>query len=602
MISRFTFLLSISMIMFISILGGAWKTLNVADPLSPADFTIVNTSCKPTGSITLNTANTAGYLFSWQDASGIPLGSTSEIKLLTVGDYKLTYTLNGSDPYTLNFRVIQAFPTATIQNSLVIPCDRTAMRVHAFGSSNATISTYRWEDAAGTPIGDKEFMDLSAGQYYLTITDINGCSSNRASINVTAASTRPTIDQSREVVTPSGCASDGSITGLTVSSPEIGPFTYIWKNSAGDEVGDEADLIGVPAGQYRLTVRLTAGQCETVSPEIEVKQINSIVTLTNSVDTKPANCEQPNGAITGVKTNATSYRWIDVSGNTVVTTLDMVNVKEGYYRLILSNDFGCLDTIGPFHIQAGNAPIVMQTKPVIRNDSCNLAMGSILGARAAASGIRYSWTDASGKEISTDPDLRDVRAGDYLLTVRNPSCSQSFPYTVQNIELPLPAPIIEDKFVCSATDILINFTETAPLYRIYDQNGKLLQESKGRSFMLHVEDNMTYYGALSKGTCESARTPFKVAVGEAALKIPSSFSPNNDGTNDTWVLKGIEVYNTADVKIFNRYGLIVYHSTNPANVFDGKKDGYDLPSGVYYYIVKLTIECKPFTGSVTVLR
>jgi gliding motility-associated-like protein len=584
------------------LLGSVREAPCIADPLNESDFILKNASCKPTGSIVFRNASATGITFSWQDKDGTILGSASRIDGLNEGTYKLTYTVNGGPTYSLNFPIINALPNAATQN-LVITCDESRIRVHADGFSGGHNSTYQWENGLGNTIETAEFADLTAGQYYLTITDENGCSSNRASIMVKATSRRPVISSNAVVSKSSGCSiPDGAITGMNVSSSEAGPLTYIWRNSDGTQVGDQIDLIGVPAGKYRLTTRLTAGACEAISAEIEVEQRNPLISSTNSFVSKRADCNLPNGGITGIKTNATVFRWIDVDGNTVANTLDMVDVKEGYYELIVSNDFGCQQTLGPFHVQAGNPPIDMQSLPVIKNDSCALGIGSILGARVIGSGIRYSWADESGKEISTDPDLRRIRGGKYILTIRNPSCAQSYAYTVQNVDVQLPTPVLEDKFVCSATDILIVFNETAPLYRIYDQDGSLLQESKDKSFMLKVNQDATYYGALANGNCESVRAPFKVAIGEAALKIPTSFSPNNDGTNDTWVLKGIEVYNTADVRIFNRYGNIVYHSTKTTSAFDGKKDGNDLPSGVYYYIIKLTNECNPFTGSVTILR
>jgi len=603
MIWKFTIFLSLGMLMFFSTMALTWESFNAADPLSQGDFNITSASCKPNGSIILKNANTTGFVFSWEDSSGNALGSSGQIEDLSPGNYKLTYTLDGSSPYTLNFSVLKILPSATTQNNLIIACDETTLRVRADRFSSSTIVNFKWENESGEIIGSNEFINLLAGQYYLTLTDANGCSSNRASIRVKAASSRPLIDQSRAIITSSGCSSsDGSITGLTVSSSDGGRFTYSWRNFAGDQVGDRLNLTGVPAGKYRLTARLTAGLCERISEEIVVNHRNPLISSTSSVVSKSADCELLNGGITGVQTNATAFRWIDVDKKTVAITLDMVNVKEGYYELILSNDFGCQETLGPFHVKAGNPPIIMQSMPVIKNDSCNLGIGSILGASVVASGIRYSWADASGREISTDPDLRNVKAGDYLLTIRNSSCSQLYPYTIQNVEIQLPAPVLENKFVCSAADILISFGETVPLYRIYYENGNLLQESRNRNFILNVKDNVTYYGALGKGACESVRTAFKVIIGEASIKIPSSFSPNNDGTNDAWILRGIEVYNTADVKIYNRYGIVVYHSSNPANVFDGKRDGNDLPSGVYYYIIKLTNECNPLTGSVTILR
>ena len=603
MMLRFLSVVSISIFMLITVSSAASKDAISADPLSPSDFIIIGSSCSANGSVTLNKTNTIGYTFLWEDMTGKPHGSNGSMKGIYAGKYKLTYSLNGGEPYTLFLEVPQTYPNAATQNNLLIPCDQTSIRVHGDSFSNSSISTYIWEDASGKNVGSEEFIYLSAGQFYLTVIDRNGCPSNRASILVKASAPRPLIEVNDLVVTAVGCgAPDGSIRGLKVLSAESGPFTYIWNNSLGEKVGDELNLTGVAAGRYRLTVRVPFGLCEAITSEIEVKQRNPITTSTNSFASKTADCNLPNGSITGVKTDATAFKWIDTEGNTVATTLDMVNVKEGYYELVLSNNFGCQERIGPFHIKAGDPPITMQSVSSIKNDSCSLGIGSITGASVIGSGIRYSWTDESGTELSRNPDLRNVKAGAYTLTISNPSCSQSFSYKVDNVEIPLAAPMQTDKFVCAATDILITFAETAPLYRLYDRDLTLLKESKSQSFMLKVSGNMELSAAVARGSCESLRTPFKISVGEASLKIPNSFSPNNDGINDSWIINGIEIYNTADVKIFNRYGLLVYRSSNPKDTFNGKKDGTDLPSGVYYYVIALTNECKPFTGSLTLIR
>ena len=602
MISRLVSFIFLSLLTLSSTLGNAIKKSGLDGPLKVADFIVVNASCKPTGSIEFKNANTDGIVFLWEDETSIPIGNTKRIEMLKAGTYKLSYTINDGIKYFLSFTILSALPNAATQD-ILLGCSESFKRVHADTFSPNGSLSYKWEDANYKVIATTEFVNLTAGQYFLTVTDANNCSSNRASIIVKSAGSRPLIDPNGAILTSSGCLStDGSIIGLKVSSPEGGPYTYQWTNGAGDIVGTELDLIGVPAGKYRLSARLTNGTCEALSSEMIVEQRNPLISSTSSFISKSADCNMPNGAITGVKTNATSYKWIDVNGTIVATTLDMVNVREGYYELIVSNNFGCQETLGPFHVKAGDPMINIQSDPVVKNDSCNLGIGSIIGARVVGSGIRYRWTDLNNKELSTDPDLRNVRAGSYLQIISNSSCTYVFEIAVQNIESQLAAPVLNDQFVCSPTDILITFKEIAPLYRIYDQNNNLLKESKDRSFMLNIKENAIYYGSLGRGSCESLRTAFKVTVGETAINIPNSFSPNNDGINDTWVLKGIEVYNTADVKVFNRYGALVYQSIDPSNLFDGKKNGSDLPSGVYYYVIKLTNDCNPFTGSLTLLR
>ena len=63
--------------------------------------------------------------------------------------------------------------------------------------------------------------------------------------------------------------------------------------------------------------------------------------------------------------------------------------------------------------------------------------------------------------------------------------------------------------------------------------------------------------------------------------IPEGISPNNDGYNDTFELKG---YNVNSLKIYNRYGKLVYSTTNYNDNWEGQSnDGNKLPVGTYFY-------------------
>ena len=69
------------------------------------------------------------------------------------------------------------------------------------------------------------------------------------------------------------------------------------------------------------------------------------------------------------------------------------------------------------------------------------------------------------------------------------------------------------------------------------------------------------------------------------------FSPNNDGFNDFLVIPCIEYYDNNSLKIFNRYGVIVYESNNYFNNWDGKpnkgifKTSNVLPVGTYFFVL-----------------
>lgn len=65
--------------------------------------------------------------------------------------------------------------------------------------------------------------------------------------------------------------------------------------------------------------------------------------------------------------------------------------------------------------------------------------------------------------------------------------------------------------------------------------------------------------------------------------IPTAFSPNADGTNDLWELKGLDVYPNPEVQIFDRWGNMVFYSKGNYTPFDGTDSTKTLPEGMYVY-------------------
>ncbi len=92
--------------------------------------------------------------------------------------------------------------------------------------------------------------------------------------------------------------------------------------------------------------------------------------------------------------------------------------------------------------------------------------------------------------------------------------------------------------------------------------------------------------------------------------IPNTFSPNNDGNNDRFYVRGNGVFGIKSMKIFNRWGQIVFenNSFSPNNIsagWDGKLKGLDLNPDVYVYIMEIVCENSavfPVKGNVTLLR
>ncbi len=88
------------------------------------------------------------------------------------------------------------------------------------------------------------------------------------------------------------------------------------------------------------------------------------------------------------------------------------------------------------------------------------------------------------------------------------------------------------------------------------------------------------------------------------LFIPLAFSPNGDSKNDVWKVQG-RCVKDFEVKVFDRWGEMVYESINQNEGWDGNFRGKAVDSDVYVYILNLTMrdgETKTLKGDITLLR
>ena len=89
--------------------------------------------------------------------------------------------------------------------------------------------------------------------------------------------------------------------------------------------------------------------------------------------------------------------------------------------------------------------------------------------------------------------------------------------------------------------------------------------------------------------------------------IPEAFSPNGDGKNDHFEILNVERFERLTLMVYNRWGNLVYKSNDYKGDWDGRSNtsmslGSKLPSGTYYYILKIVDTGKQFKGSVYIKR
>lgn len=106
----------------------------------------------------------------------------------------------------------------------------------------------------------------------------------------------------------------------------------------------------------------------------------------------------------------------------------------------------------------------------------------------------------------------------------------------------------------------------------------------------------------AKGGCVTISV---VCLNTGDMSVPSAFTPNKDGRNEKFCLKGW-TYCVTDfnIKIFNRWGQMVYETNNPEFCWDGTLNGQDLSSGVYVYAIEANVNREKYSkkGNITIIR
>ena len=295
----------------------------------------------------------------------------------------------------------------------------------AEGSATAQVDSggiapfkYSWT----TGSEEKSTTNLRSGIYYVTVTDLLGCSNTAvATIN----------DVNGPQISVNGiqhldCAgdADGYIdVGITGGS---GGYAIEWSNGETTE-----DIINLTAGPYEITV-FDDQLCRS-SKSIVVKQPDP---LTFKLSVNPSDCNQATGSATVSVFGGTApygYLW---QGGGFLPTRE--NLAAGVYTVNVIDDNGCTADVR-VAVSDKNAPVVNVTEIV--ESTCGLTDGEILiSVAGGATGIyTYSWKK-DGLEVGTSRNLTGVGPGDYDVAVKDGTCKTLATATIP-AELPPTDPI-----------------------------------------------------------------------------------------------------------------------------------------------------------------
>ena len=311
-------------------------------PLSidSADVTVNNIDCHHPGSIELNEKRTGRFQFIWKNSKGVIINNTQKADNLLPGNYTLEINEGGACPAaTGSFTIIDLTPHV-FASTFQLNCGNPTAYFTTYPSTgpNITITNYYWKDDKGNVLSTANTIkDLGPGNYYLYITDSNGCNSDTALIQVIAAIDVPVIDDSNVTVNNENCSrSDGSITGITIS--KAGKANYGWKKADGSKsYNNQLDLVNVPAGQYYFFV-FYSFSCLPINSQTFTVTLQNEITMDETAAMVTTNCKNNNGSIKGIiDSGVTTYQWFDDKSIVAGTQPDLINAAPGDYFLIASN-------------------------------------------------------------------------------------------------------------------------------------------------------------------------------------------------------------------------------------------------------------------------
>ena len=177
----------------------------------------------------------------------------------------------------------------------------------------------------GNVIGTQQTIDnLGAGNYFLYITDSNGCNSAKAEFQVVPAIATPVINVSNVVETDATCnQSNGSVTGITLSNAT--GANYGWSRPDGTELAvGQLNLTNAPAGTYYFFVDYNFNCPPIKSQAFTINSNSTVVIDLSAIVTTSSTCSNSNGSIKGITTTgATTYQWFDSNNKVASNSLDL---------------------------------------------------------------------------------------------------------------------------------------------------------------------------------------------------------------------------------------------------------------------------------------
>ncbi len=550
-----------------------------------------------TATITISTG-TPPYNYDWNGAGVSP---NSTVNGLSAGVAAVTFTdANCSATATFNLT----------EPAQIVIAQTTQTDVSCFGGTDGTVTVsatggsgagyvFAWN--SNPPQVGATATNLPAGSVTVVCTDANFCTASQT-YTLTEPSQLATTLQTIDATcyqSPNGSI-DATTTGGTL------PYSYSWSDPGSQATKTATGLL---AGTYTCVV--TDGNGCTVSDADVVNEpadmiINTSVTAVKCIG-------DANGTISVTATGGTSpYNYsatLDGANFVFATNGVIIGLAIGTYTVIVSDDNGCTKTV---LATVPNATIDNFTTAT-DSTSCYGADYNDGAAYITATSIQngpYEFNiDGSIPQFSGD--FFNLSAGAHTITATNfNGCVSTIPVVVLE-PLPIVVDVIPDTVIVPLGDaeqvqvVYINASANVT-YAWAPELGLSCTDCPNPLVSPFYRQDYVVTISMVNGsaTCYGSATLHADVLPPPPVYVPNSFTPNGDGNNDVFQIYGQGI-KTVDLKIFNRWGELVYESNNQFDGWDGAYKGQVQLPQVFTYAVKIVFLNDKKTdkkGTVTLVR
>lgn len=545
--------------------------------------------------IALGSANAAnGRLrFSWFDIQGngqsLPDGSSIvQLKFLVIGSPGDATDINFTDD-PLEIQVFRATGTPNDFQEVDLNAESGRVTVGggspfaAFGVNNVTCfgngdgsitttlvglstETIRWTGPAGFQSSESTIRDLSPGNYTFEIVGGNG----EVIFDSTLVISQPEIAlQVTDIATTNAaCAAP---TGSAVISVSGGTAPY--RFDIGDGFTNTNEFSNLAPDTYNLTLRDT-NDCEVMADFTIGSADAPELSLPDTVFLCPGENILLDAG------DFANYLWSN--GQTTRT----ISVNQlGAFSVIVSDIPDCTtsDTVQVVAGGAVDAAIEAETTAICPGDSIQLV---------ARGGDMFQWQDDSGTLSATDianPFASPTAETTYFVEVSNGCNSGKDSILIQVYEVTSTAGL--DTCIGPGEEIALNASGGLTYFWFASQYP--VSDNDIPNPTVSPEDSTDYFVMITDANgCENLDT-VTVLVANNPLDILAinMITPNGDGKNDALDFGNISKYGVNSLKIYNRWGDLIYNKVNyqrDDERFDGTYKGKELPTGNYFYVLAFT--------------